>query len=178
MSKHRNATAERHADDREDDDDEDTTSVASSRAGTPARTKDRRMTASTHWLFQTGLYKRNQGRVTRQATFGSLAGGLGIGCWRLSQVLMGQPRLVQIGIPLVIFAVGVWIVYRLVNMPRFADFLIGVEAEMAKVSWPTRHELIRSSIVVIVTIIGLAAILFAFDSFWIALFRLLRVTSG
>ena len=28
------------------------------------------MTAGTHWLLQTGLYKRNQGRVVRQATFG------------------------------------------------------------------------------------------------------------
>ena len=31
------------------------------------------------------------------------------------------------------------------NMPRFADFLIAVEAEMNKVSWPSKAELIRSS---------------------------------
>ena len=42
---------------------------------------------------------------------------------------------------------------------QFADFLIAVEAEMAKVSWPTRSELIHSSLVVIITIIGLAAML-------------------
>ena len=40
--------------------------------------------------------------------------------------------------------VGVWLGYRLVNIPRFADFLIAVEAEMNKVSWPSRGELIRS----------------------------------
>ena len=32
---------------------------------------------------------------------------------------------------------GLWIGYRLVNMPQFADFLIAVEAEMNKVSWPS-----------------------------------------
>ena len=49
-------------------------------------------------------------------------------------------------------------------MPSFADFLISVEAEMNKVSWPTRTELIRASIVVILMIFLLAAILFAYDS--------------
>ena len=34
-------------------------------------------------------------------------------------------------------------------MPAFADFLIAVEAEMNKVSWPTRTELFRGSMVVI-----------------------------
>ena len=35
---------------------------------------------------------------------------------------------------------------------QFADFLIAVEAEMTKVSWPSRGELVRSSIVVILVI--------------------------
>jgi preprotein translocase subunit SecE len=51
-------------------------------------------------------------------------------------------------------------------MPSFADFLISVEAEMSKVSWPTRGELIRASIVVILMIFFLAAILFGFDLVW------------
>ena len=33
-----------------------------------------------------------------------------------------------------------------VNLPVFADFLIAVEAEMNKVSWPTRGELFRGSV--------------------------------
>ncbi len=56
--------------------------------------------------------------------------------------------------------------FRLVNMPRFADFLIAVEAEMNKVSWPSRGELIRSSIVVLITIVLLTVVLFAYDMFW------------
>ena len=44
------------------------------------------MTAGTHWLFQTGLYKRNQGRITRQVTFAALLATVAIGCWRLSEI--------------------------------------------------------------------------------------------
>ena len=46
----------------------------------------------------------------------------------------------------------VWSSYRLVNVPAFADFLIAVEAEMNKVSWPTRTELFRGSMVVLIMI--------------------------
>jgi preprotein translocase subunit SecE len=70
-----------------------------------------------------------------------------------------------------------WISYRVVNMSNFADFLISVEGEMAKVSWPNRTELIRSSIVVILTIVVLAAILFAYDLSWKLLLQALRVLS-
>ena len=67
--------------------------------------------------------------------------------------------------------VGVWISFRVVNYPRFADFLIAVEAEMNKVSWPSRTELIRSSIVVIFVIFALAIILFGYDMLWRFLFK-------
>ena len=56
-------------------------------------------------------------------------------------------------------------------LKRFADFLIAVEAEMTKVSWPTRSELIRSSLVVIVTIVGFAVLLWFYDAFWSLLLR-------
>ena len=54
-----------------------------------------------------------------------------------------------------LLAACVWVSYRLVNVPGFADFLIAVEAEMNKVSWPTRTELFRSSIVVLIMIFAL-----------------------
>ena len=68
---------------------------------------------------------------------------------------------------------GVWFSFRLVNVPRFADFLIAVEAEMNKVSWPTRKELFRSSIVVIVVFLLLTAVLFVYDIVWRLLFEAL-----
>jgi preprotein translocase subunit SecE len=89
---------------------------------------------------------------------------LAIGCWRLSE-LVDRAGL-KYGLPLIFLAAGCWFCYRIVNLPKFADFLIAVEAEMAKVSWPTRSALIRSSLVVIITIIGLAALLWVYDTFW------------
>ena len=62
-----------------------------------------------------------------------------------------------------LLAVGLWASFRIVQMPTFADFLISVEGEMNKVSWPSRGELFRASLVVILVIFFLAALLFAYD---------------
>jgi preprotein translocase subunit SecE len=59
--------------------------------------------------------------------------------------------------------VGLWLGFRVVNLPSFADFLIAVEAEMNKVSWPSRTELIRASMVVIILMFGLTVVLYAYD---------------
>ena len=75
-------------------------------------------------------------------------------------------RVVGYLIALILGGVGCWIGYRLVNWPKFADFLISVEAELNKVSWPTQRELVRASIVVIFTILFLSAILFGYDALW------------
>ena len=61
-------------------------------------------------------------------------------------------------------ALGAWISFRIVNLPKFADFLISVEAEMNKVSWPTSGELWRASMVVIAVIFFLAGLLFFYDA--------------
>lgn len=78
-------------------------------------------------------------------------------------------------IPGVVLALAAWICYRLVNMPSVADFLIAVEAEMNKVSWPTRHELIRASLVVLITMFVLTVVLFGFDLLWNFVFTRLHV---
>lgn len=82
---------------------------------------------------------------------------------------------VRYGIPMILTLLSLWVAYRVVNMPRFADFLIAVEAELHKVSWPTRTEVIRSSIVVLVTIFGLAFVLYTFDFFWRLVFYWLNI---
>ncbi len=71
---------------------------------------------------------------------------------------------------------GAWVGYRLVNWPKFADFLISVEAELAKVSWPTQKELIKASMVVIFTILFMSAILFVYDAIWRLLFQTLGIS--
>lgn len=129
-------------------------------------------------LLSASVYKRNQGRVARQLTFAALAAVIGIGVWRLAQLLgvlygggaagMGGEDfgVVRFVVPAVLLASGLWVAYRVVNVPWFADFLIAVEAEMAKVSWPTGDEVFRSSVVIIFLIFALAAILAGYDLFW------------
>ena len=141
-------------------------------------------------MFQTGIYKRSQGRIARQVTFFVVLIVVAAGVFRMSQQLPGLlgnlpgwlPNLADhwtlilgYGVPFVLAFVGLWVAYRLVNVPIFADFLIAVEAEMNKVSWPTRAELYRGSIVVLVTIFALAAVLFFFDFAWNVIFKYLQV---
>jgi len=78
-------------------------------------------------------------------------------------------------VPLAVVFGGGWLAFRAVNVPQFADFLIAVEAEMNKVSWPSRAEMFRSTIVVIVTIFGLAVVLFGYDLIWRYLLYLIGV---
>lgn len=108
-------------------------------------------------MFTASRYKRSQGRIARQATFFAILGVIVIGAWLLSS------RTQTYLVPAAIAAVGAWLAFRIVNIPSFADFLISVEAEMNKVSWPSRQELFRSSMVVLVVIFLLVAILFAYD---------------
>ena len=135
------------------------------------------MGAFFHELFRGGLYKRNQGRIARQVTAVAVAVVIGVGAWVLSawSGARTESRLVEFGVPLALAMVGMWAAYRLVNVPAFADFLISVEAEMNKVSWPSRMELFRASIVVLVVIFVLAAVLFAYDLFWRELLQVLNI---
>jgi len=129
-------------------------------------------------LFRFGFYKRNQGRIARQSTFYSFAVIVALGVWQLHQSLSAyvgdvavnnpgwsvpKQRLVEYGIPLLVLALGLWASFRVVQIPTFADFLISVEGEMNKVSWPSRTELFRASLVVILVIFFMAGILFGYD---------------
>ncbi|MEE3368545.1 MAG: preprotein translocase subunit SecE [Planctomycetota bacterium] len=141
------------------------------------------------WLRQLSIYKRNQGRVSRQVTFAALAvtvtmaawsfygflqGGMVPGFWTN---LAGGSTLVAVYCPAGLFLlIGCWISFRVVaGWPKFSDFLISVEAEMVKVSWPSRGELYRASLVVVVVIFFMAVLLFGFDLFWRWLFQLIGV---
>ncbi len=79
------------------------------------------------------------------------------------------------GLPAALAVAGLWATYRIVNLPAFADFLIAVEAEMNKVSWPSWGELVRWSVVVIIMIFAIGFLLFAFDNFWVFIFKLVGV---
>ncbi|MBJ42605.1 MAG: preprotein translocase subunit SecE [Planctomycetaceae bacterium] len=131
-------------------------------------------------LIRIGVYKRNQGKIVRQVTFSVLSVTLLLAAWQL-WVALHSPNsswYTEYGFPGIVLLGGIWFSYRLVNWPRFADFLIAVEAELNKVSWPSKEELIRSSLVVIFMMFFLALVLFGFDLFWQFLFKWLGVIQG
>ena len=127
-------------------------------------------------LFQVGTYKRNQGRTVRMVTAVTVGVVIALAAWRLYTTLGTSANAsLQWAVPGAVLFVGWWLCYRLVHIPKFADFLIAVEAEMTKVSWPTKTELIRSSMVVIFFIISLAGILFLFDLIWRTVFQFIGI---
>jgi preprotein translocase subunit SecE len=129
-----------------------------------------------HSLLRTDLYKRSQGRITRQVTCIVIWVIFILGAWRLYSIVPGAQPAFKYAVPAVILLAGLWIGYRAVNDPTFADFLIAVEAEMNKVSWPTRTELVRASIVVLVLIFGLTVVLYGYDVILTLIFNQLGIT--
>jgi preprotein translocase subunit SecE len=132
-------------------------------------------------LVSTEIYKRSQGRLVRQITCLAIWVVFALATYRTYEYLRvmqhGMAMWLTVGLPALVLVFGLWLGFRVVNFPAFADFLIAVEAEMNKVSWPSRTELIRSSLVVIILMFGLAAVLFLYDTVlnWF-LSRVLHVT--
>ena len=128
-------------------------------------------------LFQIGLYKPNQGRVVRQVTFFAILLLSGLAAYelhrfRLLSEMFAGSRYVFL---LVLLVAALWFAYRIVNYSKFADFLIAVEAEMNKVSWPTKDELWKASLVVMFVIFAMAGALFFFDLVWTKLFQIVGI---
>jgi len=107
------------------------------------------------------LYKPGQGYWTRLVS-GLAAGALiCIGSWWLWDQLGGLPGGIYtqaVGAVIPIIVLG-FLTFRWVGLkPKTVDFLIATEAEMKKVNWPTRREVIGSTGIVILflaTIVGL-----------------------
>lgn len=123
-------------------------------------------------LFTTEIYKRSQGKIVRQATAAAVFVILLGLVWMISDAMQNFKLsfladnvnvTLRFVVPIVLAAFFGWFSFRLVNMHRFADFLIHVEAEMRKVSWPGKPELIRSVVVVITVMFVLATVLFCYD---------------
>lgn len=120
--------------------------------------------AASHGLFS--IYKPGQGYWTRMLT------AIGAGTVILSGVAwlwselerMGDnARYWQMGMAVGIIAVFGGLLFHLLNKPRFADFLIATEAEMKKVNWPSRREVVGATIVVILGTLFIALLLFGID---------------
>lgn len=134
-------------------------------------------------MFAGSVYKGRQGRIVRQLSCLAIWLLFWFGAWQLYEVLRGGffdsvrnvPAVIY-GVPAAFALLGTWFGYRVVNWPKFADFLISVESELSKVSWPTKSELYRAAIVVIFTMGILSVLLFFYDLAWQAIFEYLRVS--
>lgn len=127
-------------------------------------------------FFSVGLYKKNQGRLARQLVAGAGALGVILLCWAMRQTLLADLNpTVATGVTVVCAAAGLWTVYRCVNLPQFAEFLIEVQHEMAKVAWPSWPQLQRSTMVVLFTMGLLSFVLFFYDLVWHWLLRAISV---
>jgi preprotein translocase subunit SecE len=132
-------------------------------------------------LFQFGLYKRTQGKIIRQATFFALLLIALIGAWRLRDFMETYKLFGVLSGTVLAWIVavgGAWLSYRLVNVPRFADFLIAVESEYNKISWPSQTELYRSVIVVVFVMALLASLMFVYDFSWAILLDKLGIVNA
>lgn len=131
-------------------------------------------------LTSAEMFKPSQGRVVRQATFFTFL-VVAIACaWVASDSFVAwafqdDALMYRWGIFGALGAIGAWISYRSINIPVFSDFLIGVEAEMRKVTWGTKKEVYSGTVVVIIVILLLAGSMFAYDILWTTIFRALRV---
>ena len=118
-------------------------------------------------LTRSGLYKPNQGKYARSWTAVGLGALVLMGSWRLFEMLKGSSSLPErYGIPAAVALSLGWVLYRLVNYPAFADFLIATEAEMNKVSWTSRDDLKRATGVVLATVVLVSVFLFGVDWLW------------
>src|SRR4029078_11890958 len=83
-------------------------------------------------LTRADLYKRTQGKITRQLTCLAIWTAFALGAWRLHSLLQTDLT-IKYGVPAVVLLAGLWIGYRIANISAFCDFFIPVEVRHRKV---------------------------------------------
>ena len=145
--------------------------------------KDKEKPSSTNRFapFLTNLariepYKPRQG-IRSRAWTGAIVGGVVLlGLWRVNDVLQDNyGQVARFGIVVGIAAVIGWLLYRVLNFPPFVDFLTDTEVEMKKVSWTSKDDLYRATMVVLTTVVLMSVFLFLVDQVWVRLLELIRV---
>ena len=121
------------------------------------------------------IYRKTQGRWTRLGTVVGVGILVVVGAWYAWDQLAGLSPVIQAGIPLVLMAACFYVLLRVINSKRPADFMIATEGEMKKVSWSSKKEIIGSTKVVIVVLLIMGAILALVDLAFRAFFRFVGV---
>lgn len=169
-------------------DSSDTSLAVGSAGGTPPVVKTR---AGGDGFFHP--YKKGQGKVTRLSTAAAAAGILALTCnWlysnlsiTLGDALVSGGRTREAAVSLgrnisllsatLIFLIGAFFAWRMMNSPRGADFLITTDHEMNKVNWASRKELFGSTRVVVIFLFFICIFLFCADIFFGWFFHVIGV---
>ncbi len=131
------------------------------------------------------IYKPGQGYYTRMLS----AVGVGVivlsgvaWLWEKMTTIDSIPRdqelYYQGGMAVIVIAFFGAVVYFLLNKPRIADFMIATEAEMKKVNWPSKKEIIGSTWVVICGTAFIALLLWLINLGFAELFIRIGVLEG
>jgi preprotein translocase subunit SecE len=126
-------------------------------------------------LTRGDLYKPMQGRYARLYTALGLGLIVAAGAWRVYEASLEYSPLGRVGWPAGFAVVLGWFIFRIVHFPPFAEFLIATEAEMNKVSWTNKADLIRATTVVLTTVVLMALFLFVVDWLWLFILRMIGV---
>ncbi len=119
-------------------------------------------------------YKKNQGRPTRQI---ALCAVVAVLSWFLIQVTTlfwkKQSGLPWLGMTVLAIGGSAFISVVLLNRPKWADFLISVQQEIDRVTWPSMLEVKRATIVVLFLLASMSVLIFGFDLVWQWVFELI-----
>ncbi len=127
-------------------------------------------------------YKKTQGRPARQIALCVVVACISwllVSAGALARpVLNGAFKSIGIGaaigwlgVCVVLIALSGLLAFVLLNRPRWADFLISVQAEIDKVTWPSKGEVRKATIVVLILLVSMAVVIFLFDVVWQWVFK-------
>jgi preprotein translocase subunit SecE len=98
--------------------------------------------------------------------------------WGKMSVIQSNPLYWQAGMAVAMIAVFGALLFWVLNKPNVVDFMIATEAEMRKVNWPSRREIIGSTVVVISGTLMLALLLWLINLGLGSLFLWMNVLEG
>ncbi|MDR1052800.1 MAG: preprotein translocase subunit SecE [Planctomycetaceae bacterium] len=131
-------------------------------------------------LFSFRRFKPSQGVLARRLTAFGIFIVFASGAYRYFAAspelwIIGNSQRVVGIVAIAITLFGAWFAFRLVNWSTFANFLVSVEGEMEKVSWPSWEELYSTTVVVLTFFLILAGLILIFDLAWMQLFKIITI---
>ncbi|MFN0058546.1 MAG: preprotein translocase subunit SecE [Planctomycetota bacterium] len=119
-------------------------------------------------------YKRKQGKTARQISLCAASGCLS---WILIQFsslfVVRQAGTFWLALCVLEIVLSLVVSLLILEKPRAADFLISVQSEVDRITWPSSEEVKRATLVVLVLITSMACTIFAFDMLWQWVFQVI-----